>query len=803
MIHSFLLTAFRHLLKNRIYAGLNILGLSVGLACFAIIGMWVKQQLSFDTMHEKANRIYQVNAKVSDETGMFNQAITPAGLAPAIINDLPEIDQALRLDMSGATVKYGKQQFIEEGIIGADPSFFNLFDFRLLEGNPSTALSEPYTVVISQRIAKKYFGDRNPINESLRIFIYDPDGSGAEYKITGIIEDCPADSHFSYSMIISFKTIEVAEPESLAKAGWSNNEYYTYLLLKPMASASSLEAKFPILLKKYQGNQMSRENVSYRYFLTSLSDIHFRTDVTHQIQAGVSMTYIMVLSSIGMIVLILACINYISLSTAYSVDQFTEVGIRKVLGASERQVVLQYLVESWLLSVMAMAASLVWIELSRPLFENIFGQEMIGLYTFSSLFTLLGVASMAGVLSGIYPSLILSSFSPIEIVKGQLSRVTGGTFMRKALVVLQYSITIVLVTGILVVTRQLNYIKDKDLGFQRENLLLLATNGSPEVIPGYQAFANEVLSHASISGIARSNTGIGGGGLDRSKGSAEIVDGRHVGINIHTVGVDHRYISTYKMLLVAGRNFIPGNASDSSSAYILNEAAVRAYGYDNPKDAIGKFFSLEGKDGQVVGVVRDFHYATMREKIEPAVLFLLNGYFSRVTVRMNDDATKNTILLADIWRKHFPASVVDFSFLEDRLQNSYRSEDRFSKTFLIFSIISVIIASLGLFALVSYNVERRSKEIGIRKVLGGTATEISTMLSKEFLFLVLIACVVAMPISWYIMDKWLQNFAYHIPVGANVFIIAAIVNIAIAMGTVGLKTVRSALRNPVDSLRSE
>lgn len=802
MIRRLLRSSLRQLLKNRIHTWLNILGLSVGLACFAIIAMWVEQQLSFDRMHQNAKRIFQVNALVTDDAGIYKQAITPAPLAGALVNDLPEVEGTLRIDVSGAVVKSEDQQFVEQGILATDPSFFDFFDFKLLKGNPATALSEPYTVVISEQTAKKYFGDRDPINQSLRILQYDPEGNGAEYKITGIIEEGPVHSHFDYSMLISFKTIEVAEPESLTDEGWRNNEYYTYILLKPLALPSILEAKFPSFLKKYLGSEMGKQNISYQYFLTPLTEIHFATDVKYQIQPGTSKTYIMMFSAIGVIVLILACINYISLSTAYSSDRFKEVGVRKALGASKSQLALQYLVESWLLAVMAMIVSIAWIELSKSTFENIFGLQLTGLYTFSSLCILFGVASLAGIISGIYPALILSSFHTINILKGQFSKGSSGVVMRKGLVVLQYSITIILITGILVVRKQLHYVESKDLGFEQQNLLVLASNGSPEIIPGFAGFANELKSLPGIAGVARSNTSIGGG-LDKSSGLAESAEGNRIGISVYTARIDHDYLNTYQMSLLAGRNFIPGNASDSSRGYIINEAAARFCGYREPKDAVGRFFSVDGREGEVVGVVQDFHYADLHDNIEPAALYLLDGYFSRITVRMNGAADKTSVLIANTWKKHYPESVVDFTFLDDRLQQSYKAEDRFSRIFFIFSIISITIASLGLFALVSYQVERRSKEIGIRKVLGGSAIGISTMLSVEFLLLVVVSYVIAIPIGWYLMDRWLQNFAYHISISAGIFLTAAIISITIAMGTVGLKTVRSALRNPVDSLRTE
>jgi putative ABC transport system permease protein len=803
MIANFLHVALRHLLRNQVYAGLNILGLSIGLACFAIIGMWMKLQLSYDRMHPYAERIHQINTEVNDHLAQYKQASTPAPLALTLATEIPEIESTVRIDVNEAVVAHDGKQFVEEGILAVDPSFFDCFNFKLYKGNKATALSQPYSVVISERIAKKYFGDRDPINSSLSIFQYDPDGKGAEYKITGVIEDCPSESHFNYAMLVSFKTVESARPLLVTDAGWSSLKYYTYVMLRPGNDASTVEAKLPGVLKKYASQHNPDHAVRYSYYLNPLTKIHFSSDVRNKIKPGTDINTLFMFGAVGMIVLVLACVNYVSLFTAYSIDKSTEVGVRKVLGASQRQVIIQYLAESWLLAIMAMLVSLVWIELSKPVFENIFDTILPTLYNPSSFLQLFFLASLTGIVSGIYPSLMLSSRRTINVLKGRVDKGSSAAVLRKSLVVIQYTVTIVLIIGILVTHEQVRYIENKDLGFQKKDLLILATNGSPEVIPAYQNFANSLSSFPGIAGITRSNTGIGGGGIDRLQGEAETSQGTRTSINFYSIGVDHDYLKTYEINLTAGRNFTPGNAFDSAGGFIINEAAAVSLGFQNPAEAVGRFFSLDGRKGNVIGVVKDFHYSTLREKIEPAALFLLNRNFSRITVKMTGDTEKNLSAINQTWKKHFPSTVADFSFEEDRLEKSYRAEDRFSKIFFVFSIISIVIASLGIFALVSYNVERRTKEIGIRKVLGGTTTQITTLLSKQFLLLTMIASGIALPIGWYITHQWLQNFAYHITPGAGIFTMAVAASILLAMITVGLKTVRAALQNPVDSLRRE
>jgi len=801
MLMNFIRTTLRHLLRNRVYAGLNIFGLSVGLACFAVIGLWVKQQLGYDRFHENAARIYRVSERVRRETGTTEQAVTPATLAPALLSDLPEVETAVRVDLNGEIVKAGGKQFVEEGIVATEPSFFDVFSFRLLKGNPATALSEPYTVVISESIARKYFGDTDPINTTMRIYLHDAHGDGADYKVTGIIQDCPDNSHLSYSMLISFKTVEVSEPESMTEKGWYESEYYTYVLLKPMTEPTRVAEKFPAFLKQYMRGDGVKGNAGHEFFLTPLTDIHLRSNLLHEMRPGTSMTYVMIFSAIGFIVLILACLNYINLSIAYSTDRFMEVGVRKVMGASPRQLILQYLVESWMLAALALVVSIGWIELSRPLFESIFGLALTGLYTMQVLLTLLAIASVAGVTSGLYPALVLSSFRTVSVLKGQWRKGTSGAWLRKGLVVTQYAITVVLIAGILVVHDQLNYIKEKDLGFDKENLLILARNGSYEVIPGYEAFANELKAHAAIGGVARSNSMIATG-LDRSTGMMETATGQREPVNLYTLGVDHDYLPTYKMTLVAGHNFRAGHAPDSSG-FIINETAARAFGYTTPDDAVGKFVSLEEREGKVIGVVRDFHYNSLHARIEPAAMFLLKGHFSRIAVRMRGTPGETVDFVTRAWKKHFPNSVVDFSLAEDRLHLPYESEDRFSKIFLVFSVISITIASLGLFALVSYSVEKRTKEIGIRKVLGANVAEITAMLSREFLVLVLVACFVAMPVAWVVMGRWLEDFAYHVRIGTGIFMATGLLAIGVAMVSVAVKTVGAAVRNPVEALRRE
>ena len=801
MIRSFFTTALRHLIKNSAYTLLNIGGLSIGLTCFTLISLWVKNEFSYDSFHKNADRIYRVAGTFTDESGQFDQAVTCIPLAPALANDLPEVENTVRLDMNGAVVRYGDKQFSERDIIAVDPSFFDIFSFKLLKGNPATALSEPYNIVLSESMARKYFGDVDPLGRSLRIFQYDPDGQGAEYNITGIVEDCPQNSHFNYNFLFSFKTVEAANPNEFGYNGWFNNGYYTYILLRQDASVNALHTKLSTFLEKYIGPDMKKSKIYWSYFLQPLQDLHLKSDLRYEIRSNNSLAFVGIFAAVGFIVLLLACMNYVNLSTAYSADRFKEVGVRKVMGAYRNQLVLQYLVESVLLVFISLIFSVTWIELARPLFESLTGTEITSLYSIGTLASLFMIALLVGLLAGIYPSLILSSFKTVNVLKGQFTFGPTGAWLRKSLVVFQYAITIVLISSILVTQLQLHFIREKDLGFDKENLLILNVNGSPEVRPGYEAFKNELLSHSSITGLATSSAMISGG-LGNTFVSIQDASGKKISATIFTNPVDADYIDTYGMKLIAGRNFVKGSLVDTLSI-IVNEATTRTYHYQNPDDAIGREILFGNTKGTIIGVVSDFHYNSLRKKIEPTCMFLVRGGFSRVAVRLDGDVDQGIKLVTAAWKKHFPNTVLEYAMAEQRLQDQYQWDQRFAKIFMIFTLISLAIACLGLFALVSYAVKSRTKEIGIRKVLGASVSRIVTMLSREFIVLILVACIIAIPAAYYFMQQWLQSFEYRVDVGPGIFIGAGVIALIIAMITISMKSIRSALSNPVKSLRNE
>ncbi|HZY83151.1 MAG TPA: ABC transporter permease [Cyclobacteriaceae bacterium] len=800
MLRHSIIYALRRLGKNQLYTGLNLFGLSIGLACFAVIGLWIRWELSYDKFHAKSDRIYRIAARYIDETSSNDVAVTGFPLAPLLLKDIPDIEYAVRLDPCDNPMMVGDKKFLEQGII-AEQSFFDVFDFPILQGNRTTLLSEPYSVVLTDALALKYFGDTDPIGQFMTVFRFDPNGNGSQFKVTGVVKETPENSHFRFDFILSGKTAEVYNPAINQTQSILGGSYYTYVVLHHRVDPVSVESKFPQILETYAGKMMQDRNLRLEYSLQPLTDIHLRSTLAYDIGQQGSITYVLIFATVGIIVLLLACINYVNLSTAYSSERFKEVGMHKVMGAQKGQLIARYLTESWLLAMFSLVVALGWIELARPLLEGIAQTAIPGLYNFDSIATLVTITSLVGILAGLYPSFVLSSFKPVNALKRQHGNVSGGG-LRKVLVVVQFSMTIILVIGIMVVQLQMNFVQDKDLGFDKNNLVVFGVHGDATVQAGYQAFVDEVTQSPNVAGVARSNTTIGNG-LDYATATLKDESGQEVGRSVYRLRVDYNYFDVYKMELLAGRNFRPDNGSDSTRAFVVNEELIHQYGYTDPNDVIGKSIGFNGVEGQIIGVLKDFNFASLQHKVDPVAIWLLNKGFSRISIRVEGDTRKGFEEVTALWKKHFPSAIIQYAFYEDSLATSYRTEQRFSGIFLVFSTISLAIACLGLFALVSYTVERRAKEIGIRKVLGASIVNILSMISAQFVWLVAFSCLVAIPVGYYFMNEWLTGFAYHISLNAFMFGGAGLIVLVVAWGTVTLRTFSAASANPVNSLRSE
>ena len=803
MLKSYFRIAFRSLSRQRLYTITNIIGLSTGIAAFAFVMLWISDELSYDQFHTHAERIYRVAGSVQTDTETFAQAVTPAPAAHALVQYFPEVENAVRIDKNDATVEMDDEKWIEKDILLTDPSFFDVFSFRLIQGNPATALSEPYQAVISETMAKKYFADTNPIGQTLTIYRYDPEGNGASYQIVGVIEDVPPNSHFTYNMLLSFKTYEHVRLQNTDDDGWFDNSFYTYLLLTKDADPRALEAKLPQFIDHYMGEGMQEYHVFYTYFLQPLQDIYLTSHLRYEVGATSSTNRILVFATIGIFILVLACINYINLATTISAQRAKEVGIRKVLGALRGQLVIQHLAESVTVAFISLVMALFFMELTKPLFHDITGKTHLQIFEPVLLYLLLILTLMVGIISGIFPAIFVSGAKATNAIKGLMREGTSNASLRRVLVVFQFTISLILICGALIVSEQMKYIDNKDLGYDKENVLLLRVNGSYEVFEKFDAFKASLLQHAHIRYVARSNSKIVGG-LSNAWAETEDAAGNPVSSSIYQLFVDTEFIPAYDISISAGRNFSPTIAADSTQAFILNEAAVGTFGWGSAEEAIGKRFKQYGNEGEVVGVVKNFHYNNLHHRVEPLAIAMLGRGFSSISIRFTSENLSQTLeLIRNQWKSYFPESVFDFAFLDESVKQQYLAEQRFFQVFRVFTIICLLIACLGLFGLASYAAQKRTKEVGIRKVMGASVNSLVLLLSKDFTRLILLSFLIAAPISYFFMHRWLQEFSYQIEISIWFFVVTFMLALLAAWLTTGYHALRTALTNPVDSLRNE
>lgn len=798
MIKHTFLQAWRRIVKDRTYSILNITGLSAGLACFALIALWVNDELSFDSFNKNYDRIVRITEKSLKEMGEPESARSIVTLATALKQDFPEVENAVRLRMREELLAHDGKQSTQPGILLADPSFFDVFSYRLLRGNAATVLNEPYTIVLTESTAKKYFGNADPVGQSLTIFMNDTASNGAGYKITGIVADPVQNAHFSFNMIASFRSVEVGNPDN-----WMNSRFYTYLSLKPGVDVKAFSKKIAGLNEKYTGRNYGEGRLEYSYRVQPLADIYLHSNLENEIGPRGSITRVYIFSVIGILILLLACINYTNLATARSVARAREVGIKKVAGVRKAQLIGQYLSESTLVAFISFLVALLIAISMQPFFKAVTGKEISLFENPAILIFMAGVSISIGILSGIYPAFILSSFKPVTVLKASFRSSGSGAMLRKSLVLAQFTITLVLVTGIVIIYSQMRYIRQRDLGFNEEALFFVRVNGNADIIKGINGFKNDLRNNTLIKGITLSNTMIGGFvGGDPS----ETVDsaGKPVQLTTAQIRADEHYLSVFDIRLVTGKNLPAPTNNQGIIPVLVNETMVKKLQWGNATDAIGKPFKINGAEGAVIGIVSDFHFNSLQHDMAPLIMYPVSKRFSRINIRI--DGTKpleSVAFIEKTWKKHFPASLLDYAFLDEQVQNQYQSEQRFSRIFLVFSILSLVIASLGLYGLTAYSTFQKTKEIGIRKVLGASVNGIVLMLSKDFFKLVMLSILVALPVSWFIMNRWLENFAYHVGYSWWMFGLPALLVLAVAFISVSSHVVKAALTNPIKSMRTE
>ncbi len=811
MIKNYFKIAFRSLMKYKFISFINLFGLTVGLTCCLLITTYILNELSYDKYNKNAENIYRVTRSFNNAEGVvsLNLSTISPPFGYYFPTDFPEIKKMTRLLNSGTVAfKYKDKLINEPNVFFADENLFDVFTLDVLKGNPNTALKDPFSVMMSEEVAKKYFGNEDPMNKVLKA------GNQFNVKVTGIYKAFPSNSHMHPGMLVSFNTLKDSGVygEKGLRTNWGNNSFSTFLMLPDHYDPKKMIARFPAFLNKrmageeYVGQQPSNFTT---LGLQKLTDIHLRSHTDDETEPNGDINRVYIFGAIALFILLIACINYMNLSTARSALRAKEIGIRKVIGARKKELIFQFLGESVLISWTALLLAFICLYFTLPWLNKISGQQLSVslLMKWQILLPVFLTPFVVGILSGIYPALFMSSFQPVQTLKG-LFKVRGSSIsFRKVLVIAQFAISIVLIITTIIVFQQLRYMQETSLGYDKEHIITLPYYNS--INPQYESFRNELMQNSGVKDVARSSRIPTGRLLDANGASAMTGDSlRPVTADIKFLAADYDFIPTYGIQVVAGRNFSRAYGMDTTN-FILNEASISAIGWKSPQDAVGKDFQYGGRNGHVIGVIKDFHFESLRQKIVPIVL--VNPPVSPADSRFNNLSIKvagNNIPSAlasveKIWKKYLPEIPYQYSFLDEKFTELYQSEQRQGIIFTVFACIAIFIACLGLFGLSAFAITQRVKEIGVRKVLGANVSSIVGLLSKDFLKLVLIAAIIAFPVAWYAMTHWLEDFAYRINIRWWVFLLSAVLALFVALATVSFQAIKAALANPVKSLRME
>jgi ABC-type antimicrobial peptide transport system permease subunit len=785
MLKNYLKITLRNINKYKGYSSINILGLAVGMACCILIILWVRDELSFDRFHENADVIYRVT--------LLDAAITPWPLAEALKKDFPEIVESARLRiLTNRLISYKDKKFYENDFVAVDPSFLKMLSFPLVKGDLSTGLTEPKTILITEETAARYFGNEDPIGKVLTY------NNHYDFMVTGVLKNVPHNSHVQFDFLVPFES-------TLRAFGWTDawysSNYTTYVQLADNVSTQQISDKVYNYMKKIYSKSRTK------LMLQPLTDIHLRSDYAIDLYGHTEnkAIYVYAFSVIALFVLLIACINFMNLSTARSEKRTKEVGLRKVIGASRHNIITQFYGESLFMTIISFIAAVLLVLLLLPAFNNVSGKQLTLDLMKEPVFLLglLGIMLITGLVSGSYPALVLSSFKPVDSIKGiglRLSSKSGKSLFRRTLVVIQFTLSIILIVGALIVYKQINYMLNKELGYQKESMVYFIKRAN--LRKQYDAFKSELLRDPNIVGVTASSDVPSYTVHSTLMFSWEGKD-PETKFSIHQFSVDHDYIKTFNMNIIAGRDFSKEFPVDNSTeSFIVNETAVKAMGL---KNSVGTKFTLfEEHSGQIVGVVEDFHYKSLQKEIEPLVLRIDPSWDSYVFIKFRSEHMQEAIAsVRRVYNSFNPDYPLEYTFLDKAVERLYNSEQKTKKIFNYFTIIAIMISCLGLYGLAAYMAQQKTKEIGVRKVLGASVRSIIHLISKEFIFLVTIANIIAWPMAYFVMKQWLLNFAYRVNLSVWIFILSGLASLAIAMLTVSFQSIKAATANPVDSLRYE
>jgi putative ABC transport system permease protein len=782
MLKNYFKVAIRNIRRNKLFSAINILGLAVGMACSIFILLWVQHERSYDRFHKNGADMYRLTVEVSG----LKASLAVAPIARAMQKEIPEVKNAVTLCAASGLFSYGDRQFEEKAVFFADSTFLDMFSFPLIKGDKKTALHSPNNIVITERAAKKYFGNENPMGKVLSRYTTE------KFTVTGVLADIPENSHLQFDFLMPLR-FYARTSDDFIKNLWDNYNYYTYVQLAPGTSAEKVTRQVNDIMKKHEKDLVAPVS------LQALHDIHLRSNFLGDVEGHGNIQYVRIFSLVAIVVLIVACINFMNLATARSARRAKEVGMRKVAGAKRIEIIRQFLGESVLIAFISLfiAIGLVWLLL--PAFNNLAGKQIRLNFGDGGLLLLLpGIALLTGLISGSYPAFFMSSFKPVKVLKGAFTFGNRGAWMRNGLVVVQFVISITLMVAAFVVYNQLKFIRNKNLGFDRENLLYVPVTGT--------LWSNNDALRTSLSQNPQTSnfTFLSQLPTNLASGTVQVEwpgkDPKNQVI-FPQIAIDEGFVNAFKATVIAGRNFSKDIKTDEKN-YILNEKAIQVMGM-KPETAIGQTFSLWGNKGIIIGVVKDFNFKPIHQPIEPLILrYQKNSSF--LLVRTNPGSTEATIdAIKNICARLNPGYPFAYDFLDQDIAKLYRAEQQMGSIFNVFTILAIFISCLGLFGLTNYIAEKRTKEIGIRKVIGASVTGIVALLSKGLIKLVIVAILIATPLAWWAMSNWLNDFAYHTDIGWLVFVIAGLASVLIALFTISFQAVKAALANPIKSLKTE
>ncbi|HXD76690.1 MAG TPA: ABC transporter permease [Puia sp.] len=803
MLTHFFEIAWRNLKKRKLFALINIAGLSIGMACCLLITLYVLNEFSYDRYHRNADRIYRVTQTFRTvQKGEKPGPPVPAdfwvwGCAPvgaALQADFPEIEKVVRfMSPNSVLLQHGDRRIQQDNLLFMDSTVFDVFSWKLLYGDPRTALIAPNSLVLTQAVAKKFFGDRDPVGQILRA------DNSTNLQVTGVMQDVPPNSQFTFNGLISMSTMRQQRPEIFNS--WGYVDFYTYLLLKPNAGIEPLKRQADAFVRRHDP-----DDPGYVINFEKMTDAYLHSEAIRQPGPTGSLSNVYLFSCIAAFIMLIACVNFMNLSTARSLERAREVGVRKVLGVTPRTLMGQFLAESILFSLFSGIVALVLASLGLPLISALSGKDLadFNLFRPAIVVGMLAFSVVIGMIAGIYPAWFLSGFKAITVLKGKFNPSGRGIQLRKALVVFQFTVSIVLIAGTMIVYRQLSFLNHHDLGFRKDQMLIIDFEGDDQVEQHIESIKTAIASDPGVSSVTASRA-VPGEFLPNGGTRIEAPDGRMNSQIPYIYEIDFDFLPTYHIPLLAGRNFSRSFPTDSAGSLVINEAAARLFGYRNPAAAVGKKFDQWGRKGTIIGVVKDFNFRSLRQEVQPLTLrYAYPDVLNRISASLKSDDIAGTISrLQAVWTRLAPQRPFMYHFLDQSFNDQYKADEQFGNLFTFFSFLSIFIACLGLFGLSTFMAQQRVKEIGIRKVLGSSRSGIILLLSRDFVRLVVVAILIAVPLCWWVMSDWLQGFAYRVRIGPLVFLESGLISLAIALATMTWQSIRAATANPVRSLRSE